>query len=518
MAPMPAQPALSPIRRVGATELSLLVLLFLLAGSGIIVAVDPRVAPATTDVELDVALTTLATLVSGALALLFWGRAREGEGLETLLRASAFAALGVLSLATLVAVVSGADRFFGMSLEAPGQLPILVGLVARAIAASLLAAAGLAALRGLPTPRRSAPAIALVPAIVVLVLIGVGVALQDRLPVLITPAGLAQVQERPGMILGVPGAEPILILGQTVIGLVFLLASGLSYRLFLRDRRPSEPLLAVGFTIAAFSQLHAAMHPGTYSGLVSTADLLRIAFYAVLLVAVIVEARADVRALREAHATLSRMRDAELAAAALEERARLAREIHDGLAQDLWYAKLRQARLSQLMPEGGEGRQLVGEVATAIDGALAEARQAVMALRPQIEPGAFDQVVARYVEDFGDRFGVRTELQADASLPPVAPRAQAEMLRILQEALNNVRKHADATVVRVRLEAENRHVRLEVADNGRGFDVAATPSQRFGLESMRQRAELVGGTLAVESRPQDGTRVWVEVPVREDAP
>jgi signal transduction histidine kinase len=197
--------------------------------------------------------------------------------------------------------------------------------------------------------------------------------------------------------------------------------------------------------------------------------------------------------------------------AQLEERARIAREIHDGLAQDLWYAKLKQSRLAQLLAGEGEPRVLSDEVAEAIDAALAEARRAVVAMRPGAEVGHLLDQIGRQVEDFSDRFAVRAEIMTRGPVPAMEPRTQAEVLRIVQEALNNVRKHADATVVRVGLESGD-DLRLTIADNGRGFrpDV---PTGGFGLESMRQRAELIGATLTVSSEPQDGTRIELVIPL-----
>jgi two-component system nitrate/nitrite sensor histidine kinase NarX len=114
--------------------------------------------------------------------------------------------------------------------------------------------------------------------------------------------------------------------------------------------------------------------------------------------------------------------------------------------------------------------------------------------------------------DFSDRFALRAEVKNTGPVPELEPRAQAEVLRIVQEALTNVRKHADATVVRVDLES-GADLKVTIADNGRGFrpDVA---TGGFGLESMRQRAELIGARLTVSSEPSDGTRVELVVPVR----
>ena len=92
-------------------------------------------------------------------------------------------------------------------------------------------------------------------------------------------------------------------------------------------------------------------------------------------------------------------------------------------------------------------------------------------------------------------------------------RHQAELLRILQEALTNARRHADATRVRVRLQATERGARLEVVDNGRGFDPELAASSRYGLRGMCERAGIIGAELRIESAASDGTRVTVEVPL-----
>ena len=139
--------------------------------------------------------------------------------------------------------------------------------------------------------------------------------------------------------------------------------------------------------------------------------------------------------LREAHGEVQRLAEAQAASAQLEERARIAREIHDGLAQDLWYAKLKQSRLARRVADDGESRILSDEVGNAIDAALAEARSAVVAMRPGASPGDLPDMIARQVVDFSDRFALRAEVRNSGPLPQVEPRAQAEVLRIVQEAL-----------------------------------------------------------------------------------
>jgi signal transduction histidine kinase len=114
------------------------------------------------------------------------------------------------------------------------------------------------------------------------------------------------------------------------------------------------------------------------------------------------------------------------------------------------------------------------------------------------------------VNDFADRFALQAEFTADGQPPAMTARAKAEVLRIVQEALANVRKHADATMVRVSVQSAA-DVRVRISDNGRGFRPDLAPTG-FGLDSMRQRAALIGATLSVSSRPRDGTTVELVVP------
>jgi signal transduction histidine kinase len=182
------------------------------------------------------------------------------------------------------------------------------------------------------------------------------------------------------------------------------------------------------------------------------------------------------------------------------------------MSQQLWLARLKQGRLLQ---EGGlsaDAIVLAGDVTASIESALDEARQAILALGPA-EGSSFVEVMERYVDDFSDRFGIPAEGRIDSVVERLGPRAQAELLRIAQEALANVRKHADATRVIVKAEPTPDGLRLTVSDNGRGFEPGASGSRGYGLRSMRERAELIGATLAIESQPRDGTRVVVDVPL-----
>ncbi len=469
----------------------------------IFVVAVPNAAPAVVNDRLDVAIVTAALLVSGAVAALDFARSRVAHDPAALFRSSAFAVLALLNGLTLLTGLIGFERMLDATLDQPGQLPVVAGVVARSVASVLLVLGGwLAISRGATSLR---PAVVLtVPVALVLVLVLAAAVFRAALPPLIPLSLLRDIAAEPTEILDVRSAPALLIL-QTLIGVAFFAAAVLARRAFRRSGRAADALLAAGLLVAAFSQVHSAIHPGSYASLVTVADFLRLVFYAMLLVGVVAESRDDLADLRRATMEVRRLAEAQFAAVALEERARLAREIHDGLAQDLWYAKLKQSRLAQIGQFSGETQQLSEEVNTAIDNALAEARNAVAAMRQGAESGPLLELLGRLVDDFADRFALRAELSVDGPSPELGPRAQAEVLRIVQEALTNVRKHADATVVRVNVSTDG-GLRLTIADNGRGFRPEALASG-FGLESMRQRAEVIGADLNVESEPQNGTRV-----------
>ena len=196
------------------------------------------------------------------------------------------------------------------------------------------------------------------------------------------------------------------------------------------------------------------------------------------------------------------------------ERARIAREIHDGLAQDLWLAKLAASRLSRRPALDADSQELCAELLMSLDSALAEARTAVMAVRTLQPPTiSLSELVERQVDEFSDRFAIRADCQLDAG-DPIPARVSVEMLRVLQEALNNVRKHANARRVVVRVAHQRSAVLLSVQDDGTGFDPTKTRSG-FGRQSMHERAQSIGARLTVTSKIDRGTTVTLRVPVAQ---
>ena len=495
------------------TELAVALVPLGLTALTVLLLISPQVAPAIVSERLQLLINVTATLVAAAVAILAWTHFREGGDPAALVRGSAFLVLAAFNGMMVLVSAAGIQRAFGLAIDDPGQLPAWTTLVAGAVAAALFVAAGITAL-GAPRAEGWPAALVLwLPSVLVVALVVLAAAIQPRLPIIIDPRGLAILREHPGQPL-LEAAGPLQVGLQAAIAAAYLLAAGLAYTVFRRGRRGMDALLAIGLVVAAFSQVQFAVHPGTYGSLVTAGDLLRVIFYAILLATLAVETRRDVRDLHLANAELVRLRDAVASQATADERARLAREIHDGMSQELWLARLKQGRLLQTADLTGEARALAGEVSGAIEAALAEARQAILALRPT-EGTTFTQVLERFVDDFSDRFGVRSECKCDAVVERLGPRVQAELLRIVQEALANSRKHADATRVSVATEAMPGGVRLTIADNGRGFAPDPNRTSGYGLRSMRERAVLIGASLNVDSRPQDGTRVVVEVPFRE---
>lgn len=461
---------------------------------------------------LDLVLDTLTTVVTLAVAALGWVRFRQGGEPTAALQAAAFLVLAAANGLTVTLVVTGLDRQAGMTLAAPGQAPLYDFTIARMFAAALLVLGGLGSLRAWRIDH--AAAIVLGSTIAVLVMFALVQVGADRLPSLgsVGTAGLPTGSA--GVTSLLPTPMPFGAATQVLGAALFLWAAGLARRLHRRDGSIGDGYLAVGLIFGAFAEVDAAIHPGTYTGLVTGGDLLRLIFDVILLLGIQAEARAALSRLLQTNHELARLRVVELERAGLEERARLARELHDGLAQDLWLAKLKSGRLAALPTLGAEGRALTGELQDAIDAGLAEAQQAVAALRLSGEPaGTLFELMSRSTEEFADRFGLRVALDCPPDLPELPPRAQAEALRITQEALTNVRRHANATVVRVKVDIKDGQLLVVVSDNGRGFDPDTVGPSAFGLASMRERAALIGGELRVESQPRDGTRVFLLLPV-----
>jgi signal transduction histidine kinase len=467
------------------------------------------------DRTLDVAVTSIATLGAAGLALLTMPRYRESGRLSLLLLTSAFVLLATYSGATVMLVLLKLDGKceVGMTLGCPRQLPLYVSATTQLVASGLFMAAGVAAVRRVRS-RLSRPRLRIVlPVLLILLGTLIVYAVRDLLPPLIDESGIDSLIRNPDVVNRLSGITPLAV-ALSAADVVLLGAAAILFRSTYVDKGPaSDGFLAVGLVFAAFAELHYAFYPSAYTGLVTASDFLWLMAFLVMLLGIVAEQRSDLRALRGAYAALDRMRVTETERAALEERSRLAREIHDGLAQHLWFAKLKFERLAASVAP--EDRELAVEVGQALDLAIVEARQALVTMRTSLDADLpLVDMLTRAVDDFGQRSGLHVTFTPAEGLPSaIPPRQQVELLRIVQEALTNVRKHADATVVRVRAEMQGRDLAVTVADNGKGFDPATAPDRGMGLQGMEERARLMGGQLHLTSEPQGGSTVVVTVPV-----
>jgi len=202
-------------------------------------------------------------------------------------------------------------------------------------------------------------------------------------------------------------------------------------------------------------------------------------------------------------------------AGVLDERQRMAREIHDTLAQGL------TGIITQLQAAGQDGqdpaerrRHFDAAVALARE-SLTEARRSVHALRPEaLETALLNDALAEVADRWAERSGVPVQVTITGMVRWVAPEAESALLRTAQEALANIAKHAAATRAGLTLSYMDDEIVLDVRDDGRGFDSvpAAGPAGGFGLVAMRQRIEGLSGTLDVESEPGLGTAISARVP------
>jgi two-component system nitrate/nitrite sensor histidine kinase NarX len=216
--------------------------------------------------------------------------------------------------------------------------------------------------------------------------------------------------------------------------------------------------------------------------------------------------------------TGARARESERQGAIVAERERIAREMHDSLAQVLGVTHLRLRRLAgrsevaNLEPAATE----VADLADLVEEAYRDVREAILGLREASQVGrTLADSIAAYLARYGKQAGLDARLENDLgdelALPP---RVEVQLIRVIQEALTNVRKHGGATHVVVRIAGHDDGVRIAVQDDGRGFDVGGTLLGRdgFGLYTMRERMTLIGGTLSIESAPGRGTTIVADVP------
>jgi signal transduction histidine kinase len=200
---------------------------------------------------------------------------------------------------------------------------------------------------------------------------------------------------------------------------------------------------------------------------------------------------------------------------ALEERQRLARELHDSVSQALYGialgARSAQNRIARDPQRAAEPLDYILGLAEA---ALADMRSLILELQPEsLEREGLVGALAKRVDAIKVRYGIEVSRDLPDE-PPIPLDTKQAMYRIAQEALHNLVKHSRAKHASLRLRVDRDALTMEVADDGEGFDPSRSYPGHFGLQSMRERTQSRGGELHVESRPGEGTTVRVRVPIQ----
>jgi signal transduction histidine kinase len=236
------------------------------------------------------------------------------------------------------------------------------------------------------------------------------------------------------------------------------------------------------------------------------------------------ESQARKKLIEQLETTQQELAAAERQAGILQERQRMAQEIHDTLAQGFTSIVMQLEAADQALAEDVSGAQRHLQTANETARAnLAEARRLVMALQPeQLETATLPDALSREAARWEKSTSINTVFSVTGEPVPIHPEIEVTLLRAMQEGLTNIRKHAQASEIVVTLSYMDKEVALDVQDDGLGFDpqdLQNSPGQGgdgFGLLAMRQRAESIGGSVIVESSPGEGTTLVVQLPIAND--
>jgi signal transduction histidine kinase len=426
---------------------------------------------------LHVALETANALIALLVGFLVYGRFRQSRRTQELL---VVLALGTVAVANLVLTAVP----FAVAIGRGEDFSRWAAVTMRFVGTLLLTSAALVPRRAVVDPHWAGR-------IVLGFMAGAGTVAAaglvwgDELPPTVDPAAAIGDATQLSLV-----AHPAVM----VIQVIGVLLYGVAAVAFTRQaaRTPDELIrwVGAGCALAAFARVHYLLFPSLYSDYVYTGDILRLGFYLLLLVGAVREI--------ESYWQL-RTR-----AAVLEDRRRMARDLHDGLAQELSYIWTQSRALAGRTPDS----DTVERIGSAAGRALDEARRAIAALtRPLDEP--FARVLQQVAEDLGSRYDVQVQTTVDPTVEVSAKHGEA-LVRIVTEATRNAVRHGKASQIDVLLTAAPRS--LLITDDGRGFSTGRLEAGRgggFGLTSMRERARALGGEFTVTSTAGGGTTVRV---------
>ena len=278
---------------------------------------------------------------------------------------------------------------------------------------------------------------------------------------------------------------------QLTLAAVYLLAA---YGFARRHRITGDELslwLEIACVFSAAARVNYFVHPSLYSNWVYTGDIFRLGFYLALLVG----------AARE----ITHYWRSEIEAASLEERRRIACDVHDGLAQEIAYIGRNVAALRS----DDIDADLVDRIMSGVERARLESRRVIGALTVEADQ-PFELALEQAAREAARRYGATIDMQLARGIE-LAPRDQEAVVRLATEAVANAARHSGADRLHLVLERVQKGLRLRVCDQGVGFDPEAPSGRGFGLVGMRDRAESLGARLHVRSREGRGTEVEFEL-------
>ena len=424
----------------------------------------------------NLALEMAASVIALLACFLVFGRLRRRTRLNELMLASALAVFALSNmLLVTVPIVAG---------WAPDDLTVWAAPAARSFGALLFVLAAFVPNRRL---RRSGLMLAAAAVVVTMALL-LTIVLVHALARQLSPQVITSLAPEPS---AQPDLHPRLeqFAPQLAAAVLYGVATAGFLRRFRRLGDEFFGWLAVASVLAAASHVNYLLYPAINSPSLYAGDLFRFAFYAVLLIG-------SMREIGSYWYALSRT-------AVLEERQRIACDLHDGVAQELAYLARNLDTLS-----GTADEDCLTRLRGAVERAQLESRRAITAMAaPSGEP--LEVALAEAVTEVAERYHMDLDLDLTSDIQVSASRREA-LVRIACEAVTNAARHSGASRVNLGLEREGSGVRLRVSDKGHGFDTAA-PGGGFGLTSMRERAHSVGGELLVTSAPGRGSQVEVAV-------
>ena len=190
-------------------------------------------------------------------------------------------------------------------------------------------------------------------------------------------------------------------------------------------------------------------------------------------------------------------------------------DIHDGFVQEVFGAKmLCEALVTQLdLPADSPSHSRFQAIIEALSRATADARRLISELRPLvIDEDGIVEAIRYLISDSSIAQEIKITFTQNIRTPRYDSMLEGNLFRIVQEALNNARRHSEAAAVSIHLEEQGSTIRLTIQDNGIGFDLNQIDPSRFGIRGIRERARLFGGTAKISSQPGTGTKIIVEVP------